>query len=649
MENSTIDETKTPMLDVKNKKTVDIGAGCLAVSLNPRGMIHSVNCAHPDHGYITLSPVGQFSNDEWYNSDFVRSYRKRLAEESEGFGISPSVNWTHQKVYFSSVGVPRFTCKSEEMTAQSTYYAVEFEKSGFLVHVLRLTNHSSETVSVPCQIGGTFSLGRSSYGQLTEGGPIPMPSLENELKVENHRLTLANKYLPARMDWIVFHNEQPVELEETRTVENSPVKYESTYQVTVSPGETEALTSVMTLTPNLEAKAITCDFADTLLQKAAETGESLLFPQDSDGSSFIINRNLAYIMACCSVPVGKEQFCVITDHQLLPLSWNRDAFYMMDLLLEAVNHGIPLDRKHEIQRIVKGHLLWMFEGAQRPDGHWGRAYLTNGFCKDKVFQLDQQCYPLLEICRYDETFQDPELVERLTPFIDQVLEIIFHHKNEEKWLFRTGETPADDRADLPYHFSSQILLWHTLKKLAALNEKYSFTGVQLDESADHVKKDCLQAFIVDRNGISHFAYLTDLQGNHQFYHDANDLPTVLAPIWGFCDRTDAVWRNTMDFAFTEENRGGYYKGKFAGLGSVHTPHPWPLGDGQELLYSRLTGQNERFERVREKLMKLVQWDGLFSEAVDENTGKVASRHWFSWPGAFISTVLLNTAKERSFT
>lgn len=30
----------------------------------------------------------------------------------------------------------------------------------------------------------------------------------------------------------------------------------------------------------------------------------------------------------------------------------------------------------------------------------------------------------------------------------------------------------------------------------------------------------------------------------------------------------------------------------------------------------------------------------FSEAIDPLTGKVVSRHWFSWPGAFISKVML---------
>jgi meiotically up-regulated gene 157 (Mug157) protein len=115
-------------------------------------------------------------------------------------------------------------------------------------------------------------------------------------------------------------------------------------------------------------------------------------------------------------------------------------------------------------------------------------------------------------------------------------------------------------------------------------------------------------------------------------------------MWGFCEKEDPVWRNTMEFSFTASNQGGYYEGAFAGLGSVHTPRPWPLGDAQEMLFRWLIQDEAGRDEVLSKLLRIVQWDGLFSEAVHQETGRVESRHWFSWPGAFISTVLLETAR-----
>jgi meiotically up-regulated gene 157 (Mug157) protein len=131
-----------------------------------------------------------------------------------------------------------------------------------------------------------------------------------------------------------------------------------------------------------------------------------------------------------------------------------------------------------------------------------------------------------------------------------------------------------------------------------------------------------------------------VHGNYQLYHDVNDLPTIYAPVWGFCHPHDEAWDRTLQFALSTQNKGGFYPGVFGGLGSVHTPHPWPLGDVQELLYAQVLGDQGRWQRVLQKLKRVVQWDGLFSEAINEETGQVESRHWFSWPGAFLSTVLL---------
>ncbi|HEX7064980.1 MAG TPA: glycoside hydrolase family 125 protein [Bacillales bacterium] len=640
-------ELKKPLLDVGNKKTMDTGTGRITASLHPTGLIHSINGEHPEHGYMTLSPIGQFSNDKWYNSDFVRGYRKQLAEAPNGFGVMPKVEWVNKEAFYAEGHYPRFVYEADGISAQATYYPVDDKISGFLVYVLDVTNHGPEETKVPVEIGGTLSLNRCSYGQLTEGGPIPVPSLENELDVEGNRLSVANKHLPARADLTVFHGAKPVNLKECKQKSGHPLEYHSTYDLTVGAGETEVITAVFTLEPGMQEKEVTFDFARDLLDKAIDEANRP-FVSGDEGlplSSFIMNRNIDYVMSCCSIPVSDEHVCVITDHQLLPLSWNRDAFYMMDLLLEAVAYNDLNARKEKVRQIVKGHLLWMFEKAERPYHYWGRAYLTNGFCKDKVFQLDQQCYPLLELCRYDEIFDDRDAMKRLAPFIEEVLTTMMDHKEDKKWLFQTGETPADDKVDYPYHFSSQILVWYALKQLAVLNKKVSFTDINLKAWAAHVKKDCLEAFSVEQDGKAMFAYLTDLQGNYQFYHDANDLPTVLAPIWGFCDSTSSAWMNTMTFAFTKDNHGGYYDGRFGGLGSVHTPHPWPLGDGQELLFSKLTNQPERVKEVWEKLTSIVQWDGLFSEAIDRTSGDVESRHWFSWPGSFISTVLFYLRKN----
>jgi uncharacterized protein len=142
-----------------------------------------------------------------------------------------------------------------------------------------------------------------------------------------------------------------------------------------------------------------------------------------------------------------------------------------------------------------------------------------------------------------------------------------------------------------------------------------------------------------------FAYLVDGNGQRTFYHDANDIPTLFATEWGFLASAPELdaWRNTMDFALSPSNEGGYYGvGAFGGLGSVHTRGPWPLGYFQEFVYARMTGNLSAENDAWRRICALKMWDGLFSEAVDSSTAECTSKAWFSWPGAMIGSALLRS-------
>lgn len=97
----------------------------------------------------------------------------------------------------------------------------------------------------------------------------------------------------------------------------------------------------------------------------------------------------------------------------------------------------------------------------------------------------------------------------------------------------------------------------------------------------------------------------------------------------------------MAHAFSAANDGGWYPGSYGGLGSVHTPGAWPLGDVQEYLYARLIGDDVRMRRVTDRLVRTAGHDGALPEARDPASGSVRSRHWFAWPGAALTLALLD--------
>lgn len=308
-----------------------------------------------------------------------------------------------------------------------------------------------------------------------------------------------------------------------------------------------------------------------------------------------------------------------------------------------------------IHKTVKGHLQWVFRKAQRPRGFWHRSYLVTGVPKDgPVFQLDQQCYPLLEVCDFLETFPaETEFVrdileERTT---SQVIEIIESKRDKTTGLAPTEETPGDDAVEYPFHFSSHVLLWYTLTRIAETIERVHCQG-QLEASglkrcAEEVRSATLLHFAATNPDTKEqmWAYLVSGAGDYKFYHDANDVPTLYAPVWGFAKNQDEIrlWYNTMRFGICAQNSEGYAAGEaFGGLGSVHTPGPWPLGYFQELSFARMTKDTTAEVGAWRKLQAAMSWDGLFSEAVDHCTAKCTSKAWFSWPGSMVGSAIVRS-------
>ena len=314
----------------------------------------------------------------------------------------------------------------------------------------------------------------------------------------------------------------------------------------------------------------------------------------------------------------------------------------------------------QIRSSVKGHLTWVFHKAERPHGYWHRSYLANGIPKDgPVFQQDQQCYPVLELCDFFDQFpEEHTFVEKI--LCDETVDLILHmledHRDPATGLYKTEETPGDDAVEHPFHFSSHVLLWHTVRSLSALYKSFpKITKVnteQLDKLAEKIKVATLQHFVGQHPQTKEvlFAYLTDGAGQRTFYHDANDIPTLFALDWDFIDtpKLEAIWNRTMDFGLSPLNEGGFYpEGEFGGLGSVHTRGPWPLGYAQEFIYANLTGDALSREDAWRRIQGSMFWDGLFPEAVDSNTGDCVSKAWFSWPGSMIGSALLRFSLKQA--
>jgi len=454
-------------------------------------------------------------------------------------------------------------------------------------------------IGVGTEWDGKMRLGRAAYTQLTPGGALPAAPSNPKTGEDGQLMWLDDRELGASAAIAL------------PTPANVPAGMSLPFVVAIGLAETldEAVS---------EAIALAGEANDLLGAEVRERRSWWQGVGRAAESDRAIRRAAAYALDCAAARAGDDLLAVLADHEILPLVWTRDAYYVSRMLLELAPHD------EHVRAAVDGFLRWLFEAAERPGGWWPRASLANGIAKDPVFQLDQQLYPFLLLEDHARLTGEGELADRYATKRDEIIRALLARRTAFG-LIAADETPADDPSEQPFHFSSHVLLWRVLR--------------DLDPPAAAAVRAATLAHFSDAGRFAYAVRGASAEGARH-YHDANDLPTVFAPAWGYCDADDPVWRATIDFAWSPEN-DGYFAGALGGLGSLHTPHPWPLGDLQDIVVARVLGDAARERRGWERLDRVETWDGLLPEAYDETTGAVASRHWFAWPAALRALLALD--------
>jgi uncharacterized protein len=582
--------TRTELDRRRPYKPLDVGNGIVSGIVTPSGRWLSLGIAHPVHGRVELTRMEPFGGSRFDQSE-VRAYRASLADPdrpSFGFDLldaEPSSVWLAEDSFPSAV-IERAEGRFESIIVAPTGH------SG-VVQIVRIK--AKEEIRGPTWTS-TMRLARAEYTQLTAGGPLP--------EAHSHNRTSMHQ----RDDW-----PESLFVIEDRAL-GAAATMAATYAEINAGSETAAilvvalgLDPIVTMT---EAHELARE-AEALVEEHLNERRTFWTGLDLGGpSARPARRGISYGIDCAASRTA-DAMAILADHQILPLVWTRDAYYVCRALL-AVGPRDP-----RIAALVGGFIRWTFESAELIDGWWPRASLASGAAKDPAFQLDQQLFPLLLIADHAPLSGDTSLRERYAGSCANVIDRLLAARTPFG-LIATAETPADDPLVQPFHFSSHVLLWRVLAAFGRPAE------------AAEVRDATLRHFTSE--GRFAYAIAGPDAANARHYHDANDLPTVFAPGWGFCSVDDPRWRATIDFAWSIANEG-YFAGTLAGLGSVHTPHPWPLGDLQEIVLARVTHDPARGQRARERLAQVETWDGMLPEAYDETSGAVASRHWFAWPAA----------------
>ncbi len=573
-------------------KPIDLGNGTICASFDASSAAWlSIGTTHSQHGFVELSGLPPFDEALRGDPDAARRYRAAMTRATHAF-LTIQIGGRRPRLRASTVEPQRPSWSGEGIEVRASMAA-----DGRLRQTWSFAGGSG-----PVTVRVEGRLDRPALAEITELDPPEPTGATSTMAANGPSLTVVAAALPSSV---------------TITLAGRHVAWTTSNGKAVGRVASDA------------AAAIELDILATF---GGDAPPSL--PAPDPARDHLTERALTYVRGCTALGVGHDERAILTDHRILPLSWTRDAYWQALALLAADGAG---DRAR-----VADHLRWLWRRCERPDGRWVRSHHANGRRKDLAFQADQQLYPLIELADYWRVVGDlPGGVDWDTA-IRTAWEAALAAVDHGIGLIASAETAADDPADAPFIGAAQVLLWYAARRLVEVAE-HTHAGPQPSELAE-VAAVAADAFGRHHAATQPWAYAVDAAGARVAYHDANDLPIALAPLWGFCMADDPGWRATVEFAFSPLNPA-WCPGRRAGLGSAHTPGAWTLGDLQAWIVGHTIDDSVGAARALARLDEVAFADGMLPEAYGADGGEPV-RHWFAWPGAALAALRLLAADGR---
>lgn len=247
-----------------------------------------------------------------------------ISNGENGFGIRvlnahPAVSISHQTM--DAAVITFSTALGAEVRCALTVHS-----DGAFSQNILLKNNMQKPVVVEYALDLRLSVHRASYGQLTEGGPVPPPDCENHLSISDNKtsFTVSNPLLDAKFVGRLYIDSQPATLDGLgEAVSEGVLADASTSQqsVTIQPGSTVSLVVWFKLSPGKNASYPPSQAPPS---NDVREGFDSIWNAARTAKTYIIRRNVDYILGSCAIPVSDNVVGLITDHVALPLGWNRD-------------------------------------------------------------------------------------------------------------------------------------------------------------------------------------------------------------------------------------------------------------------------------------------------------------------------------------
>lgn len=211
-------------------------------------------------------------------------------------------------------------------------------------------------------------------------------------------------------------------------------------------------------------------------------------------------------------------------------------------------------------------------------------------------------------------------------------------------LFR----PSDDKAELPYLIPANAMACVALNGIARVLKQ---ARVETDLAWEsQVLAHSIHSGIKKHGFAEHpqhgtiFRYETDGFGSQKLMDDPN-VPSLLSLLYlGYCDPSDPVYQNTLNFIFSKDNPY-YANGKYEGLGSPHTGLGkfWPIAT---IMRAMTSNDDAEIIACLKTLKETHAGTHFMHESINVDNPDDYTRPWFGWANSLFGEMILDLMERK---
>ena len=344
----------------------------------------------------------------------------------------------------------------------------------------------------------------------------------------------------------------------------------------------------------------------------------------------LMNRNLFFCyFYSLARSLDSEELVPVTSRS--PRYYVSSAFWSRDTFLWSFPSILAVDRD------IAGKLL--LDVYRRHIKNAGEhAHYINGTVLYPGFELDELAAYFIALKYYLDNGGDESIVEEqlIRTGLNVLVDKAFERFDPQSGLYSTFLSPSDDPVSYPYLTYNNVLLQRSFEFLADLQAKELWANkgdfaVLARELLQAIYDHCM---VQGPFGIM-FAWAVDGKGRFTLYDNPPGSLQLLS-YYGFCSLEDTVFKNTVRWIRSFNNKYFHQGCNFEETGSMHAENPWPMGACNDLLACN-AGAVDFLSRVKMD-------NGFFCESIHPESGLVSTGAAFASGAGFLAWALKQQVK-----